>query len=362
MNEEFYYLAFSWFLGIGPMRFSALVNAFGSAKKAYLAEKELLVKILGQKLTEKFIQFRKSFNPEKKWQELEKKNIKIISLISDYYPEKLRQITDPPICLFAKGDTNLFIDKKRPTLAIVGTRQPTPYGEQIAKKFSSELTKADFIIVSGMAIGIDTVSHWAAIKSQGKTIAVLGCGVDVIYPAVNRRLYGEIVNEKGVVVSEFPPGQLVAKGLFIARNRIIAGLSDGVLIVEGAKDSGALITAKFAAEQGREVFAPPAPLTSEMSQAPNLLLKQGAKLVTGVEDIFEELNIKIIPQKKQEIEKKLSEKERLIFAALQKEPLFIDEIVLATGMTINEVLNTVSLLEIKKIIEKNSQSKYQIKI
>lgn len=360
MDEVHFYLGFSYFLGIGPVRFQALLKKFKSAKKAYQADFSELKEIVGEQLAKKFVDFRKQFDLERKLTELEKKRIKIIPLNSNLYPEKLKQISDPPICLFAKGEVDLLKDKEKLMFAIVGTRQPTVYGEQIAKKFSSELAEAGFIIVSGMAMGIDAFSHWSAIEKNGKTIAVLGCGVEIVYPVVNRGLYQKIINGNGLVISEFPPEQLVAKGLFIARNRIIAGLSVGVLIVEGAKDSGSLITARFAADQGREVFAPPAPLTSKMSEAPNLLLKEGAKLATSVEDIFEELNIKITPKKKESIREKLSEKEELIFETLQKEPMFIDEIVFETKLSINEVSNLVSILEIKKIIEKNSQGKYQL--
>src|SRR3989344_6509680 len=160
-----------------------------------------------------------------------------------------------------------------------------------------------------MAIGIDSIAHQTALNNDGRTIAFLGCGVDIIYPAVNSNLYYKIINRGGLVISEFPPGEMVVKGLFIARNRLISGISRGVLIVEGAKDSGAMITARYAAEQGKEVFATPAPITSEVSEAPNILLKQGAKLVTSIDDILEEFNMRIAPKKKEEIEKELSGEE-----------------------------------------------------
>ena len=142
-----------------------------------------------------------------------------------------------------------------------------------------------------MALGIDAIAHWSTLSVKGKTVAVLGCGVDIPHPRSNIRLYEEIIDHGGIVISEFPPGMFVQKGLFVARNRIISGLSLGILVVEGAKDSGALITARYAAEQGKDVFAPPVPITSVMSQAPNILIKQGAKFVTQVEDILEEYGI-----------------------------------------------------------------------
>jgi DNA processing protein len=396
-----YYLGFSHFLGIGPMKFQALLKHFGTVKKAYEGERKEIKKVTGEKIGEKFVDFRAKFDPGKKMDELTKKGIRVIPLLSRSYPKSLQNISDPPICLYVRGNISFdsatqflsheslpaktralesekiaFASSKlkssKPVsspfpnspifFAIVGTRKPTPYGEQVTKKFAHELAEAGFIIVSGMAMGIDAVAHWAALEAGGKTIAVLGCGVDIIYPAVNRRLYEKIVDGGGVVISEFPPGQLVQKGLFIARNRIISGLSSGVLVVEGAQDSGALITARYAGEQGKEVFAPPGPITSQMSAAPNILLKQGAKLVTSVEDIFEELGLRLGPKKKEEISLQLTPEEKIVFDLLEKRPLSVDEIVVASKQSVNKILNLVSFLEIKGIIEKNSGGKHQIKL
>jgi DNA processing protein len=230
----------------------------------------------------------------------------------------------------------------------------------LAKKFASHLASMGIIVVSGMALGIDSLAHWAALNSLGKTIAVLGCGVDVVYPPSNRGLYQEILKKGGLIISEFPPGRTVLKGLFVARNRIISGLSSGVLVIEGAKDSGALITARYAAEQGKEVFAPPSPLTSPMSEAPNFLLKQGAKLVTDVSDILNEFNLNISPKKKKDLTKDLSDDERLIFESLSVLPKTIDDLILETKIPVDKILNLLSILEIKGVVEKNKEGKYQI--
>jgi len=361
MDEEiFYYLAFSHFLGIGPVRFFLLLKNFLTAKKAYLANRDKLIKLLGEKLTDKFLKFRQTFDPVKVNEKLKKEKITVLPYFSNAYPSSLKTIADPPICLYVRGEAAIFNQTDKIYFAIVGTRTPSPYGEQVAKKFSFELAKAGFIIVSGMALGIDALSHWAALNAGGKTIAVLGCGVDIIYPSSNRLLYEKIVNGGGAVVSEFPEKMMVQKGLFIARNRIISGLSRGVLVVEGASDSGSLITARYAAEQGREVFAPPAPLTFRQSQAPNILLKQGAKMVTEVVDIFEEFNLKIIPAKKEDLRKNLTFEELAIINLLEQGPLLIDEIVLKSGYLVDKVLNLVSVLEIKGMVEKNKEGKYQI--
>jgi len=369
------------------MKFAALRRHFSEIEKAYLSDKKQLEPILGFKLTEKFIEFRRKFDPKKELEKLNREGITVLSVDDKDYPESLKNISDPPICLYVKGKLlksseprfspatpprwPLAISSKRaPELsleipiyfAIVGTRKPTSYGRQIAYKFARELTEAGFIIVSGMAMGIDTVAHQAAIDAGGKTIAVLGCGVNIVYPAINRNLYQNIIKTGGAVISEFPPNQTVLKGLFISRNRIISGLSKGVLIAEGGEYSGSLITAKYAGIQGKDVFAVPSQISSEMSQAPNLLIKQGAKLVTTVKDIFEELDIKITPQKKEDIRRNLNEDEKIVFDILQINPQTIDDLAVGLGKTVSEVLNTISVLEIKGVIEKNQEQKYQIRI
>lgn len=361
-DELLYYLGFSHFLGIGPTRYAALLKRFANVEKAYNAAKKDLSEVIGINWAEKFVRFRQEFDPEKKIQELRIKKIEVLTQGDSRYPKSLKNISDPPICLYVKGDLENFNFAKNFFIAIVGTRKPTPYGQQVAKKFASELAEAGFVIVSGMAVGIDATAHQAALEAGGKTIAFLGCGVDIIYPAVNSRLYNQIINKGGLVISEFPPGQMVAKGLFIVRNRLISGVSMGVLVVEGAKDSGALITARYAAEQGKEVFAPPGPLTSAMSTAPNLLLKQGAKLVTSIEDILEEFNLKLVPKKKEQIEAELEGDEKVIFAILGDEPKLSDEIVNEAKLSVDKVLNILSLLEIKGVVEKNSEGKYQVKL
>ncbi len=362
MKNTGYYLCFSYFDGIGSMRMMALIAKFGNVKKAYEANKRDLQSLMPLKLAEGFIIFRSKFNPSKELEALKKKDIQVVSREDKKYPSQLKNISDPPICLYCKGNLNEIDFINDYFIGIVGTRSPTPYGIQITKKFGGELSRAGIIIVSGMATGIDTAAHKSALESEGKTIAVLGCGVDIVYPAINRRLYEDIIQDKGLVISEFPPGRMALKGFFVARNRIISGLSRGVLIIEGLKDSGALITARYAAEQGKEVFASPGPITSPLSQAPHLLLKQGAKLVTSVEDIYEELGLRLMPKKKENIELQLNDQEREIFQALQKEALLIDDIALQIHQPIHQVLNTISLLEIKGVIEKNSEGKYQIKL
>lgn len=344
------------------MRLKALIAKFGNVKKAYESNKNNLQNIIPVQLAEEFLVFRSKFNPSDELKKLKKNGIKVLSWEDKKYPPQLKNIFDPPVCFYIKGNLKSIDFGNSYFIGIVGTRNPTPYGIQITKKFGGELSHAGFVIVSGMATGIDATAHKSALESKGKTIAVLGCGVDIPYPPSNAKLYSEIIDKDGLVVSEFPPGHRVLKGLFVTRNRIISGLSKGVLIIEGLKDSGALITARFAAEQGKEVFASPGPITSPFSQAPHLLLKQGAKLVTSVEDIFEELGLRLIPKRRENIEMQLDRKEKEIFQALQKEPLLIDEIAIEIHKPVYEALDTISLLELKGVIEKNSEGKYQVKI
>lgn len=214
-----------------------------------------------------------------------------LTLDDPRYPRLLKEIPDPPRLLYVKAKSGLdALDLDR-AIAVVGTRHMTKYGEDVTRKLVSDLVAHGFTICSGMAYGVDTVAHCAAIEAGGKTIAVLGCGIDIIWPPSNARLYSQIGEEgHGAIVSEMSPGVKPNKDVFKTRNRIISGLSLGVVVTEGAANSGALITARFAAEQGRDVFAVPGPITSPLSRAPARLIKEGAKLVETVEDILDELN------------------------------------------------------------------------
>ncbi len=210
----------------------------------------------------------------------------LLTLHDAHYPQQLREIFDPPLLLFALGNLNLVSTH---SVGVVGTRSPTPYGLAVAERLSADLAKAGLTIVSGMARGIDTAAHRAALEANGQTIAVFGCGVDVLYPSSNRKLYDEIA-KKGLLLSEFPMEAPAFPQNFPVRNRIVSGLALGVLIVEGAQHSGSAITAKLAMDQGREVFAVPGSITSKMSWGPNLLIKVGgAKLVQEWSDVTNEL-------------------------------------------------------------------------
>lgn len=208
-----------------------------------------------------------------------------VTITDPRYPPLLREIFDPPVLLFARGRVDLL---QSTAFGVVGTRRPTPYGMAAAERLSGDLTRAGLTIVSGMARGIDTTSQKAALAAEGNTIAVLGCGVDVVYPVENRNLAGQLAS-KGLIISEFPMGSTAFPQNFPIRNRIISGMSVGLLVVEGAQYSGSAITARLALDQGREVFAVPGNITSKMSWGPNLLIKQGAKLVQDWNDVIVDL-------------------------------------------------------------------------
>ncbi|QQG44318.1 MAG: DNA-protecting protein DprA [Candidatus Roizmanbacteria bacterium] len=360
MKNIYYYLAFSHFLGIGPMKFRKLLDTFGDVKQAYEASFSEIKPLIGEKTAADFIDFKNKFDAQKKYQEIVEKEIMIITQEDSFYPSSIINIPDPPICLYVKGDIKKYNFDEGFYFAVVGTRKPSPYGQQITKMFSLKLAETGATIVSGLAQGIDTIAHQSALNCHGKTVAFLGCGVDIVYPPGNRKLYEQIIKENGLVISEFPPGRTVLPGLFIARNRLISGLSKGVLVVEGTNKSGALITAKYAALQGKEVFAPPVPLTSELSEAPNILLKQGAVLATSVEDILNEFNLKAAPSKK-EVNLTLTADEKKIYDCLSFQPLNADDLALECKTQIHNLLPLLSIMEVKKIIDRNEEGKFQLR-
>ena len=275
------------------------------------------------------------------------------------YPRLLLETYDPPPLFYTRGNTDLL---SRHILAIVGTRRPTPYGNQMAERLARDLAERGLVIASGLARGIDTLAHKGALAAPaGITIAVLGCGIDVVYPKENRKLVAQIA-ERGVVLSEFPLGTHPAPENFPVRNRVIAGMSLGVVVVEGAQYSGSLITARLAMEAGREVFGVPGNVTQPMSFGPHQLIRQGAKLVTGWEDVVEELPTEIRAQlfpvasaSREEraalVEQSLAPNERALYDLLEADQArHVDELLESTGLTSSEVLATLFDLEMRGVV------------
>lgn len=269
---------------------------------------------------------------------------RLLTISETSYPKQLREIADPPILLQVMG--NLNFGKLPPLLAIVGSRKASPYGLSVAKRFAYELTCEGFGIVSGLAYGIDSAAHRGCLEAGGITIAVLGSGVDRIYPAENKKLAGEI-SEKGAVISEFPLGATPQKHHFPQRNRVISGLSLGVLVVEASAQSGSLITVCHALDQDREVFAVPGPLWNQNTQGTHRLIKSGAKLVEGPKDVIEELR----PQLQEELGKK-STTEGAILQLITNRPQSVEKLCGLAKIPVNEMLASLTRLECEGLIRK----------
>lgn len=350
-------LGFALAPGVGPVGFARLVKRFGDPKKAFNAPAQALMPILGDTLTNRFLQWRGTFSPSEILKKYHAARITTITPYSSLYPPLLKEIADPPICLFA-----LQKDRAPQTtldalyIAVVGSRRHSAYGKVVTSKIVTELSQEDVVIVSGLALGIDALAHEAAIEAGGKTIAVLGCGVDVVYPPFNRYLYERIIASGNTILSELPPGTQPSKGSFVMRNRIVSGICKGVIVIEGTEKSGSLITAKNAAYQGRDVFAVPGHITSDTAQAPLLLLKQGAKLVTSGQDVLSEYGI--AEKKNGHGMASLTHEQTQIMKILGVSPRFVDEIAIDMRMNIAEIMTLLSLLEIEGLIEKDIEGKY----
>ncbi len=358
--EDKFALAFSLATGVGPKGFQKLIRLFGSAQLAWNGSSSDFKKAgVGKVNFAKFDEFRKTFGIREYQYKLRKARVEFIPYGDKYYPHRLTEIDSLPIGLFARGNKKLLIEQN--VIAVVGARKITSYGRQVTESLVSELSARGFIIASGMALGVDGVAHKSTIQAQGRTLAVLGCGVDCPYPRENEKLYEEILDSSGLIISEFPLGMPANRGTFPSRNRIIAGISQAVLITEAAADSGSLITAGEAIKQGKTVFAVPGPITSQMSHGTLKLLKQGAVLVQSVQDILGALELKTqnLKLKTSTQKLKLNKDEAKIFGVLENEEQTIDEISKLTKIPISELSVSLSEMEIKGMI-RNSGGKFSV--
>lgn len=349
--NQFYTLGFSLIPNIGPARFQKIMQVFKTPKQAWQATiRDYETSGLPDDILNIIRAHKDKINLEMEWENLAKQNINFICQNAADYPKLLTEIHNAPIGLFVRGK----IPEYEIAIAIVGTRKPTAYGLDIAKKISSELASQNILIVSGLALGIDTAAHKAAVESKGKTIAILGGGIDdkTVYPPTNRKLADTISSEFGAVISEYPPSAPSLIPHFPARNRIISGLSCATVVIEGELDSGSLITAKLALEQNREVFAVPGNITNPKASGPNALIKQGAHPVTSPEDIFDVLNI--AQTKKQEKAKKIfptAPEEHKILESLSDNPSHLDDIIRASGLDTKIINSTLTIMEIKGLVK-----------
>jgi DNA processing protein len=354
MSDPIYWLALNCLSDIGPVLARRLLSAFGDPENIFrMSVKELReVEGIGKNRLRTITEFNKWDSIQKEIDSAERKRVRLVTLDDPAYPEGLKRILDAPLVLYVKGDLK---EADKFAVAMVGSRTSTNYGMRIAEKISHKLALSGLTIVSGMARGIDTASHKGSLKAGGRTIAVLGSGIDVPYPSGNRGLM-EAIESSGAVISEFPFGTPPNKENFPRRNRIISALSFGVIVIEATLDSGSLITVGYALEQGKEVFAVPGNINSENSKGTNDLIRKGARLVESAEEVINELR----PQLKGVLrEDKLNsgkilpvmtDNEKVLYHCLSSEPKHIDSIIREMNMTTGRALSILLNLELKGIV------------
>jgi DNA processing protein len=349
MDQKAYWVGFNLVKGIGAVRLQALIQYFGNLETAWQAsERELISAGLSQRIIDVFVATRHNIDPIQAYEGILKKEIKILTWEDPDYPDKLMNIDQPPPVIYIRGSIK---PEDRWAVAIVGTRRVTSYGRQVTEQVSTYLARNGLTVVSGLARGVDGVAHQTTLANNGRTIAVLGSGIDQVYPPEQRQLAEKII-ENGAVISDYHPGTPPDAGNFPPRNRIISGLSMATVVIEAGETSGALITATFAAEQGREVFAVPGPIYAPQSKGTNQLIREGAKPLLDPVDIMESLNLRKVDLYKQatlllpgdELETKLLE-------ILNLEPVYIDEIQTKAGFPVEKVSAALTMMELKGMVK-----------
>ncbi len=352
-----YLVGLSLLPGIGPARFHKLIERFKEPERAWRAsEQELSSLGVDAKSMPSLLEKRRTLSLEREMDKLRRLDVTVLSLFDADYPLRLKEIFNAPPLLYVKGAITRQDDQ---SLGVVGTRGPSVYGKELAARIVPELVRTGLTIVSGLARGIDSVAHRAALESGGRTIAVLGCGIDVVYPAENRALF-ERIQQHGAVVTEYPLGTKPDAFNFPARNRIISGLSLGTVVVEAQYTSGALITADYALEQNREVFAFPGRATDRGSAGCNRLIREGrAKLVTSTEDILAELDLTVAVQQLEiKVAIPANDEEGKLLSLLSHEPVHIDELARQTAMASPTVASTMLMLELKGTVRQIGSMSY----
>jgi DNA processing protein len=345
-----YWLAISLVPGIGPAKVRILIHYFGSLSNAWGAtESQLLQAGLDRRSVGNLLTKRSEIDLDTELEKTLKAGVDILAWPSSKYPRYLKEIHNPPPVLFVRGE---ILEADQWAVAIVGTRRLTTYGRQVTRRIAGGLVRNHVTVVSGLARGIDGVAQTAALDAGGRTIAVLGCGLDRIYPPENRSLADRILEGNGAIVSDYALGVPPEAKNFPPRNRIISGLSMGVIVVEAGMRSGALITSSFALEQDREVFAVPGNVNSPASEGTNRLIQKGAKLVRNVDDVLEELNLTMIPEQTA-IQMALPEsaEEATLLSNLSHQPVHIDALIRQVELSSSVVSSTLSLMELKGMIQ-----------
>jgi DNA processing protein len=360
VSDVRYWIGLSLVPEIGPITARQLLAFAGSPEHIFRAGLDDLLSVEGltRARAESIRKFSQWDVVDSQIRAMEKKGIAVICYGDPAYPELLKEVPDAPVVIYIKGT---YQPDDRFGIAVVGSRKYSPYGESVTQKISGELAAAGFTVISGMARGIDTFAHRSALAAGGRTIAVLGSGLDVHYPAENKGLMDKIASS-GCVISEFPLGTQPNRENFPRRNRLISGLSMGVLVVEAAAGSGSLITASIALEQNREVFSVPGNITSENSEGTNMLIRQGARMVLETEDIIAELAPVLKGFMRTETKRtvELSTDEQGLCACLSREPRHIDAISRESGLPVHRILDILLSLELKGVIRQSDGKRFYI--
>jgi DNA processing protein len=348
MNDKKFWVGFNLIKGIGAVRMQGLIAYFGDLAAAWQAPPTELARAgLGLRLIERVVQARGGVSLDQVWENIEKQDIKILTWEDESYPQRLKEIDQPPPVLYIRGE---YLPDDLFAVAIVGTRRVTAYGRQITEELSAFLAANNMTVISGLARGVDAVAHQTALKAGGRTIAVLGSGVDKIYPPEHRALAEQMV-ERGAIISDYVPGTPPEASNFPPRNRIISGLSLAIVVVEAGETSGALITAEFAAEQGREVFAVPGSILAPQSKGANKLIQNGALPLLSVKDLMQALDLTRVGEQK--AARKIMPADAIearLLTVLTDEPLHVDEIRNQAELPIEKVSAALVLMELKGMV------------
>lgn len=356
MDLKKYYVGFSLIKGIGAIRMKALEDYFGDLESAWNAPiQDLKESGLFEKICERIAEVRKDFNLEAYYANILKSDVKILIKDDPQYPRQLLEIDQAPPVLYLKGD---IIPEDEWGVAIVGTRKVTHYGKQVSEEFSRTLADHGITIISGLARGVDGIAHKTALEAGGRTIAVLGSGVDRIYPAEHRGLAQEIM-KNGAVISDYPPGTAPEASNFPPRNRIISALSKVTIIIEAGATSGALITAEFAVNQGKTVYAVPGSIYNVQSKGTNRLIQLGARPLLDIREVLQDIQVDLVQERKairQEYPIDLFEEK--ILNVLSAEPIHVDEITHLTQLPVSQISSYLAILELKGLTKPVGGMKY----
>jgi DNA processing protein len=356
MDEKAYWIGFNLVKGIGAVRFQSLLDHFGDAESAWNSSTEELSQAgLSEKILERFNELKSTIDLEKYWDSILRQGIRVLTWKDAEYPSHLKEIEQPPPVLYVRGEITV---EDNWAVAIVGTRQVTAYGRQVTEELTSALVHNGVTVISGLARGVDAVAHNAALKAGGRTLAVLGSGVDKIYPPEHRQMADKILAQ-GALISDYAPGTPPESTNFPPRNRIISGLSMAVVVVEAGETSGALITADFAVEQGREVFAVPGNIMAPQSKGCNRLIANGARPMLKAEDVLEALDLTRNIERR-EVRRAIptDATEAALLELLKLEPLHVDDIRAQSGLPIEKITSALTMMELKGMVRQVGKMNY----